>query len=254
MASDHEQATVLSVAATFKQLEEAQRSGDPIQRGEAHLNVVGALAGSMEADSSVADQEGFYRLMYEQAEQALAAYREADFAWGAADAYLVMAALLSDQVEGDSDGPGRQERILQCVDSCYKALSLLSQDSNVPMPMLSQAHATAGAVLLRLREALADMDLPPSLDEWIMAQSENTGETAAWDVQLRSEGNDWLWVAQVSGSLAESLPNEEDRNLASQMAREAARYAAEGLWLSSDGEATRAAWSLHRNGSNRGEG
>jgi hypothetical protein len=244
MSKLQESSSASSTQEAFARLQWAYRGTDRGQRAEAHLNVVSALASSIEMAGERANLVSLYEMMLEHAERSLADYSEAEIDWGLADARLARAAVLADLVTMDEEYPGRHERILQCVDDCFKALELLHESPHAPLTMLAQANAMAAAILLQLKQGLAGMELPPSLDEWIMAQSESTGESIAWETRLRSEGNDWLCLARVSASLTESLPEAGDRESTSRIASEAAWQAAECLRLTGDQQATQAAWSL----------
>ncbi len=245
MSQPEQAQSALSVREAFNLLRNAYRSGDVRQRAEAHLNVVAALADSIESEAQGTEQAGLHQMMLQHAEQSLAAYEKAEFDWGLADARLTRAAVLVDGVSSDADNPQRYAHILQCIDDCYQALQLLQRSPQAPLAMLAQANAMAVAILFQLRQSLADLELPPSLDEWIRAQAETTGEAIAWETRTRSEGNDWLCMARIGSSLVASLPATEDRQSAGRVTSEAAWQAAARLRLTGDQQAAQAAWALY---------
>jgi hypothetical protein len=175
---------------------------------------------------------------------ALNVYEGVDPPWGLAQAHLVKAAILADMAEDGESEEARFGCVVKSMDHCHRALTIMSESDQFHYQILSDAHATAVAVLLRLRTLVKGDEVQQALDGMIEAYSENLGASLAWDIRHQGEGNDLLFLARMLDTLAEGLEDPDERLETAKTAFEAALEAAEMLWHTGNPDLARPACDL----------
>jgi hypothetical protein len=226
------------------QLEDATKEGKRDPSGNAHLAVISALGEMAEEAESAEQIQGFYRQMMGHVDAALSVYDGLDPPWGLCQAHLVKAAILADLAEGEESEQGRLAHVGQSLYHCHQALTILSETEEFHYQILTEAHATAVTILLRLRALVEGDEVQQVLDGMIEAYSENLGASVAWDIRHQGQGNDLLFMAGMLDTLAEGLEDPEERLEAVQTAFETALEATELLRRTGDPDLARAACDL----------
>lgn len=226
------------------QLEDAKREGERERIGNAHLAVVSALGEMIEGAESAEQMRRLYRQMIEHTDEALKAYEGLGRPWRLSEAHLVKAAILADMAEDEEGDEGRLTHVGQSVYHCHQASTILDEADEFRYLILVDWHATAVAILLKLKTLVEGDGAQRALDGMIEAYSEILGASLAWDIRQRGEGNDLLFMARVLGTLAEVEEDSQERLEVVKSQLESAWGAAEYLRHTSDLGLAREAYAL----------